>query len=145
MPLPKLATEGQAFYASEILWATSIPFVKISILAFYMKVFGQLKKYIRWMAWILGIFTITWAVMVILVVAMQCLPIEAIWNKSVQGRCIDAPIFFIAGSTPDVVVDFVMLAMPLPAVWDLKKGLVERVSLMGIFCLGSLWVNVASH
>ncbi|KAL9084334.1 MAG: hypothetical protein Q9159_005293 [Coniocarpon cinnabarinum] len=137
VPISDLKREGQAFYASEMIWAASIPFIKISILVLYVRVFGQLR-YMRWSAWCLSIFTIAWAIMVILVCSMQCLPIQGIWDKTIKAKCIDAPTFFIAGSVPDVVVDFMILVLPIAAVWRLQKTIVERISLMAIFLLGSL-------
>ena len=124
----------------ELLWPMSIPFVKISILSLYVRIFGGVT-YLRRMAWVLSIFTITWAIMVVLVVAFQCVPSEASCNPKVRGRCINFAAFSIAGSVPDVLVDFIMLVLPMPAVWKLQKALAERISLMAIFALGSLFVE----
>ena len=111
--------------------------VKISILVLYVRIFGSLR-YIRWTAWALGVFTLAWGVAVLLVCAMQCIPIQAVWDKTVAGKCINAPVFFIAGSVPDVVVDFIVLALPIAAVWRLQKALAQRIGLIAIFAVGSL-------
>lgn len=76
--------------------------------------------------------------MVVLVVAFQCRPVQLVWDKSIQGTCIDSPVFFIAGSAPNVFTDFVILALPWHAVWQLKLSTMQKISLVAIFSLGSL-------
>ena len=91
-------------------------------------------------AWGLGIFTIAWSFMVVLVTSLRCIPLRALWVPNVHAKCINFPLFSIVGSVPDVVVDFIILLLPMPAVWNLQKVLVERISLMAVFALGSLCV-----
>lgn len=76
--------------------------------------------------------------MVILVLAFQCRPVQYTWDKSIQGICIKTWTFFVAGSVPNVLTDFAILILPLPAVWNLKMGTVQKVSVVGILMLGSL-------
>lgn len=76
--------------------------------------------------------------MVILVLAFQCRPVQFIWDKSIHGTCIKTWTFFVAGSAPNVLTDFAILILPLPAVWNLKMGMVQKVSVVGILMLGSL-------
>ncbi|KAI4225425.1 MAG: hypothetical protein L6R36_003909 [Xanthoria steineri] len=137
VPPADLIIEGQAFYASEIIWATSIPIIKLSILLLYIRIFGRLR-YFKNLAYIIGIFSVCWGIMVILVCALQCRPVQFTWDKSVKGTCINAPLFFIIGSAPNVLTDFVLLVLPLPAVWNLHTTRAQKISLTGIFMLGSL-------
>ncbi|CAL8584100.1 hypothetical protein XPA_009705 [Xanthoria parietina] len=137
VPPADLIIEGQAFYASEIIWATSIPIIKLSILLLYIRIFGRLR-YFKNLAYIIGIFSVCWGIMVILVCALQCRPVQFTWDKSGKGTCINAPLFFIIGSAPNVLTDFVLLVLPLPAVWNLHTTRAQKISLTGIFMLGSL-------
>ncbi|KAI4277415.1 MAG: hypothetical protein LQ337_001796 [Flavoplaca oasis] len=132
-----LAIEAQAFLASELIWAASIPIIKVSILLLYIRIFGRLR-YFRILAYVIGIFSICWGIMVILVCALQCRPVQFIWDKSIEGTCINAPLFFIIGSAPNVFTDFVILVLPLPAVWNLHTTRAQKISLSFIFILGSL-------
>ena len=129
--------QSQAYYASEIIWAATILFIKLSILALYVRIFGRLV-YLRRLAYGFGIFTACWSIMVIFVVAFQCHPAQFNWNKTINGTCINQWVFFVTGSTPNVVTDFAILFIPLPAVWALNMRTAQRVSIMGIFLLGSL-------
>ena len=74
----------------------------------------------------------------ILVTAFQCHPVQFIWNKSIKGTCIGTWHFFVAGSSPNVLTDFAILILPLPAVWNLKMGKAQKISVAAILMLGSL-------
>ncbi|KAL8709212.1 MAG: hypothetical protein Q9225_007482, partial [Loekoesia sp. 1 TL-2023] len=141
VPPQELVTEGQAFLASELIWAASIPIIKISILLLYIRIFGRVR-YFKITAYIIGVFSICWSIMVILVCALQCRPVQFIWDKSIKGTCINAPLFFIIGSAPNTFTDFVLLALPLPAVWNLHTTRAQKISLTVIFLLGSLLVRL---
>ncbi|KAL8760293.1 MAG: hypothetical protein Q9184_003388 [Pyrenodesmia sp. 2 TL-2023] len=103
-----------AFLASEFIWAGSIPIIKISILLLYIRILGRLR-YFKIIAYIIGVFSICWGIMVILVCSLQCRPIQFLWDKGIKGTCINAPLFFFIGSAPNVFTDFVLLVLPLPA------------------------------
>ncbi|KAL8753698.1 MAG: hypothetical protein Q9199_004866 [Rusavskia elegans] len=81
-----------AFYASELIWGASIPIIKLSILLLYIRIFGRLR-YFKNLAYIIGIFSVCWGIMVILVCALQCRPVQYTWDKSIKGTCINAPLF----------------------------------------------------
>ena len=132
-----LLKEGQAYFASEIIWTFSIPLIKISILMLYIRIFGRLR-YFRIIALCLGTFTICWFITVVLVITFQCNPVMFAWDKSIDGTCINAWLFFVIGSTLNTITDFAILILPLPAVWHLTLGKFQRISLIGIFMLGSL-------
>lgn len=136
----KMIREGQAYFATELIWAAAIPLIKISILLLYVRIFGRLR-YFRILGWGLGIFTAAWGIMVILVCSLQCRPLAYNWDKSIEGgTCINSWIFFVTGSSINTATDLVLLILPLPAVWGLSLGNFQRVSLTGIFLLGSLFV-----
>ncbi|KAI4258865.1 MAG: hypothetical protein L6R42_004867, partial [Xanthoria sp. 1 TBL-2021] len=54
-----LAIEGQAIYASELIWGASIPIIKLSILLLYIRIFGRLR-YFKNLAYIIGTFSVCW-------------------------------------------------------------------------------------
>ena len=132
-----LVREGQAYFSTELLWTVAVFLVKISILLLYVRIFGRLR-WMRVSCWIMGAYTTAWAIMVVVVCFTQCQPLALIWDKTIEGTCIDSWLFFVIGSSLNTFGDLVLLVLPLPAVWGLQLGKFQRVSLMGIFLLGSL-------
>ena len=83
-------------------------------------------------------FTAAWGTMVVLVCALQCRPIQLIWDPNLQGYCINRYLFFVIGSAINCAADFVVLLLPIRATWNLQMPTVQRVSVIGIFSLGSV-------
>ena len=69
---------------------------------------------------------------------LQCIPLEKVWDPTVAGHCINSNAFYKAGSATDVVGDFAILFLPIPAVWDLQMPLKKKLGIISIFTLGSL-------
>lgn len=130
---------SKTFFASQLLWAVAIPIIKISILLLYTRIFGVLS-YFRYTAYILGVFSVLWGIMVVFVVSLTCRPLKYTWDKSGEGSCINATVFYIIGSGLNVITDFIVLFLPLHAVWYLQLSIQQKLQLTGVFLLGSLWV-----
>lgn len=66
--------------------------------------------------------------------------------------CINGNTYFIVNQTFNVVMDFVILGLPLPIIWGLKRSWQDKVALSFVFALGGLYVpflcselNSANH
>lgn len=127
----------KAYFSAEPIWALAIGLIKMSILLLYVQIFRPLR-YMRHLAYGIGVFTMCWSIMAILVFCLQCRPVQRIWDKAVPGTCINAWLFFVISSAINVVTDFVVLVLPMRATWGLQLPIPQRISVMGIFMLGSL-------
>ena len=72
----------------------------------------------------------------------QCQPLRRAWQKEVPGHCINYEIFFIGTEVPNLVLDVVVLALPLSAVFRLQMSTAKKVSVGGIFLLGGLSIVI---
>lgn len=129
--------EAKTFFASQLLWGVAIPIIKVSILLLYTRIFGVLS-YFRYTAYILGVFSVLCGIMVVFVVSLTCRPLKYTWDKSGEGSCINATVFYIIGTGFNVITDFMVLLLPLHAVWYLQSSIQQKLQLTGIFLLGSL-------
>ena len=102
-----------------------------------MRIFGKLR-WMRVSCWSIGIYTVVWAIVVIVVEFTQCIPLQGTWDKTIDAKCIQSGLFFVIGSALNTVVDFVIVGLPLRAVWNLKMATWQKFSVSGIFLLGSL-------
>lgn len=46
-------------------------------------------------------------------------------------------------ASTNLLTDILILIMPLPVLWTLKRPLSERLALMGVFTLGVLYVGIS--
>ncbi|KAI9895031.1 MAG: hypothetical protein M1814_000255 [Vezdaea aestivalis] len=128
----------------EIIYPFMIGTVKIAILVFYLRIFSVRK--FKNIAWGLIIFVLLWILAGILLVTLQCMPLNHFWeriNPKHQGECIDALPGIITLTATNVASDFAILLLPIPFVWKLKVTLREKVIISSIFLLG-LFVCVGS-
>lgn len=131
-----LLTDEQLLIAFECIYVTAVALTKISILLMYARIFPT--KGFRLASIILGVISISWAISIIFVSVFQCTPVPRAWNPTVPGTCINLKGSFIGNAVPNIVTDIAILSLPVRAVWGLHANLVHRLSVIGMFLLGSL-------
>lgn len=85
----------------------------------------------------LNVLIATWGAGIFLACALQCRPLRAYWDKSIEGHCFDGTTFFIVNQAFNVVMDFVILALPIPMIWGLQRAWQDKLALNGVFALGA--------
>jgi hypothetical protein len=55
----------------------------------------------------------------------------------VPGTCIDANKFIIVNQAFNVLMDFVILVLPVPMIWNLHRAWQDKLALNGVFALGA--------
>lgn len=110
------------------------PAIKISIVCFYRRIFTM--KNFQWVTLAINSLIAVWGVGIFLACALQCRPLRAYWDKRVEGNCFDANKFFIVNQAFNVVMDFVILALPVPMIWGLQRAWQDKLALNGVFALG---------
>ena len=135
---PQLATERflQSLFAAEICWTVATSVVKFSILAFYRRIFPIKQLWTTCLA--LGAVVATMLVACIIVIGLQCRPLSSFWHPSPAAKCIDLNKFFIAAGSINAVLDFIILALPIPLLWRLKTSGIQKSTLTGIFTMAGL-------
>lgn len=101
---------NQAFYSSVLVYNASLVLVKISIVLMYRRIFVGV-----WMQRIILFFLVflaAWGVTVVTSLSMLCLPIEKLWDPSVDGHCIDFVPAFFAPALINMITDFSIFIMP---------------------------------
>lgn len=68
----------------------------------------------------------------------QCTPLEKLWNPTLPGHCINFLGAIIGNAVPNIVTDILILALPMPLLWHLQTGYLQKIMLSGVFLLGGL-------
>lgn len=77
---------------------------------------------------------------IIFVSVFQCAPIARAWDTRIPGTCINLKASFIGNAVPNIITDILILSLPVRVVWGLHASITHRLSVIGIFLLGSLFV-----
>lgn len=119
-----------------ILYGTSVTLVKLSVLAFYDRIFPR-NNFKKWLYtfWVLSAL---WWILITLVSIFECNPVAKAWDNSLQGTCIPYLDLFIGIQAANIVLDIGILALPISAVSKIQMSRSNKISVAGTFALGGL-------
>ncbi|KAJ4152980.1 hypothetical protein LMH87_009495 [Akanthomyces muscarius] len=125
---------GKIFLSNQFTYFILCPALRLSIVCFYRRLFTTrtFQRVSTAIMWIIGL----WGAAIFLVCALQCRPLAGYWDKSIKAQCIDGNQFFIVNQIFNVIMDFVLLALPLPIILRLNRSWADRFALAGVFALG---------
>ncbi|KAL3589725.1 hypothetical protein FPOAC2_11901 [Fusarium poae] len=90
------------------------------------------------------IFLSIWSAAQIVGIATLCVPLEALWDPRIKGKCFkDQTLMWYINGVMHIVIDFAIIVMPLPIVWKLKLPLSQKLWLSGIFGLGFFTIAIS--
>lgn len=84
----------------------------------------------------LAMFILAWYIITFFCGVFTCIPIRALWDVTVKGRCIHYGQVTLAFGVCNIVTDFIMLGLPLPLVWTLQMPLRQKILLSLTFMGG---------
>lgn len=110
---------------------------KASICCFCARVFTNNRR-VRFVT--MGFMTIllTHGLMFLFLVAFQCLPVQSIWDRSMEGRCLDLNALGYAGASVNILEDVLLFVMPVPELMKLQLSTKKRLALVFMFSVASL-------
>ncbi|KAF2237811.1 hypothetical protein EV356DRAFT_509699 [Viridothelium virens] len=133
----------QALFAVAMLWSLAVTMVKISICAFYVRVFGR-KSHTYITSYVVMIVSVAWCLVAVFGLAFECGPLEAFWDHISPGTiCGTTELEYAIINGLNALNDLIILLLPLPAIWNLQISTQEKVQVSCIFLLGSLTCGIS--
>ncbi|KAF2842127.1 hypothetical protein M501DRAFT_1054858 [Patellaria atrata CBS 101060] len=137
LPLPEVQNLIRRYLVQEMLYFAGLTSVKISIILFYLRSFGTTKK-TRWLIMAMMMFVVAYAIARIFSTLFQCRPFSYFWDRTQPGTCVNYYALLFSHTIINMVTDVVLLAFPMPIVWQLHIPLRQKVAICGVFCVGGL-------
>lgn len=130
-------------FVEEIFYSTGTAFMKLSLLAFYWRIFNIAS--IRWPIRILFVAVIAWLVARYIAIVFHCIPVAAYWDKSIKNATcgVDDRLFFMGTNTVNFILDLIVLVLPMPYVKRLQVQRSQKLVVFGMFALGGFIVAVS--
>ena len=125
-------------YAFEFFYMLGMGTVKVSIILFLWRIFPirQFRMVLKGAL----VFVLSLTGSCLLVSMLQCIPIHDFWDTYAGrlhgGRCINVTTYFMVVGGINTFTDFALLALPIPLLWRLKTGLLQKLVLTGVFTMG---------
>lgn len=127
----------QLFYFTIVTYNIGLGLIKMAILLQYYRLFAmKMRKVTIFVMVVIG----SWATAMVFQSIFSCTPIQGFWDKKMEPKahCIpDLPRWYI-DAAGNIASDLVIFALPIPVLWSLQLPKVQRLSLIGVFCLGFL-------
>lgn len=122
----------QAFYCSILVYNVSLAFTKASILLQYRRVF-QTRRFRFWCNIVLVLVSI-YGLWTTVSGILACWPIAYFWDKSIAGgNCLNEYASWFSNAGMNVITDFVIVLLPIPAIRHSKLPKRQRRLLMLVF------------
>jgi hypothetical protein len=127
------------FSVAAIEYGVMIGVTKLAILWLYRRVFSP----VRWSKFDIAIVTLIIVIFgfystTSLVKIFECRPREKIWNRTIPGTCVEMKIILNVSGAFNTVTDYLILLLPIHAVWKLHMDQLKRILVVLAFTFG-LW------
>ena len=66
----------------------------------------------------------------------ECTPRARIWNKSIEGTCIDVAELLNTDGVFNTMSDFFILLVPVKALWNLQMKRPRKIGIVLLFTVG---------
>lgn len=118
-------------------YSLTIMCTKLTILLLYRRVFlpqrwSAFDVVVRLLMLIIGLFYVSNTAAKI----WECTPRPRIWDKSIQGTCIDISRLLNASGLFNSITDILILLVPVKSVWKLKMDTSRKVGCVLLFTVG---------
>ncbi|KAF2439577.1 hypothetical protein P171DRAFT_458070 [Karstenula rhodostoma CBS 690.94] len=138
-------------WASNLTYAFSTTFIKISILVQYLRLFKGRSDVARKTSWVILTFVTLWGLTFCLLGIFSCTPVAKNWDFTLEGKCIgwgskNANEFFatwMAHASSNMCLDTLILALPVPFIRNLRMSGKTRTGLITLFILGGIAVSLS--
>lgn len=124
----------------EILYFVQVPMLKLTLLAFYLRIFPA--RGLRRLLWATVAVDLAFMVAFVTAAIFQCTPIDFYWNQwwgdGMEGRCVDINALGWANAAVSIALDGWMLALPLSQLRGLNLHWKKKVGVAMMFCVGTL-------
>lgn len=77
-----------------------------------------------------------WRVVCIVLLNMQCVPHNAIWEFYVPSKCYNLPKVMLSSASVQVVTDFAIVLLPQKIIWGLHMNWQKKLGVSVIFGVG---------
>ena len=131
---------SKSLIAFPILYAVSISLSKLVILVLLIRIF--VSRRFKIVAYIVMAIQIAWVTETLIVTLLGCVPLKALWDQTIVGRCINLRAFWRYGTSVNLITDLVMLVLPMPVIWRLEISRKAKLGLTVTFLTGSVYVLV---
>lgn len=119
-----------------MLYIVVLILAKLSIIALYARVFPNRK--FQLLNKLVFVFLVGHGLVFLFVIMFECTPIAAIWDRTLERKCVNLNAVAMASAILSIVEDIVILVMPVQQLSKLQLGTKKKFAVGFMLSLGSL-------
>ncbi|KAJ5636606.1 uncharacterized protein N7484_009919 [Penicillium longicatenatum] len=119
--------------ATQMVYMFNLWLCRVSGLAFYARL-NPMPRFILYLRLSFAFVTAVYVAQT-LIIALQCVPLAALWGAA-EGKCMGSAITFISTGALTIACDSLILLLPIKIVLSLQAKLARKLALLGILCFG---------
>ncbi|KAI0381140.1 hypothetical protein F5Y04DRAFT_289052 [Hypomontagnella monticulosa] len=124
-------------FLNELLYTADVTLIKLSILTLYLRLFNVNPCFKR-LCYVMMVFVLAMGISSLFATIFQCAPVPAAWDKTTPGsKCLDLVALLVGLNIPNILIDVVIIALPMPLLWSLKLSLGRKLGLIGLFLVAA--------
>lgn len=108
--------------------------LKVSILLCFLR--SLPVDWVQKATWFLIYFTFGHGIAFFFAIFFQCTPVAMLWDKQLDGKCIELRNIIFPGAILSILEDVAILVIPIPCLSKLNVGRGKKISLIAIFSVG---------
>ncbi|EAQ84514.1 predicted protein [Chaetomium globosum CBS 148.51] len=124
----------QVQYVAILINNLSLVLTKVSVCLLFLDVF--LVTSVRKATYVVLVAVILHGTYVTLTNIFFCTPIHNYWDKPFNNNCIDIRVKFNVDNGLNILINFVTLCLPVPAIWPMTLPWRQKLWLLVLFILG---------
>ena len=125
---------AKLLFIENIIYNTGLTAIKMSVLLFYVRVFGIVLVY-RFIFWIVAFLVIGWGISMNFMSIFSCAPIRKAWDSTLPGHCHPLSKIFLGTAVSNIVIDFILLVLPVLMLWRLRMQISNKIALVAVFAI----------
>lgn len=131
---PDINWGDKALLVGQLLWVTSVTFIRASVLTLYIRIFRTLS--FRTTCYVIQGINLAYFVAVVLACCLICRPFAFLWNQSIDGFCGDQKSLDLFIGVFNLMMDVTTVALPMPVLWGLQMRMRQKLVITGMFSMG---------
>ncbi|KAG9574014.1 hypothetical protein KCU97_g14833, partial [Aureobasidium melanogenum] len=133
-PLDLHSATAKLYLSWNVLYVVLIHVTKASILTQYLRIFPtRTMRRLTWLLFAALVPSVLWGVFASIFI---CNPVKKVWRPMTPGKCLSTRTYWVSVTAVNIVLDFAVLALPMPVISRLKLPKKQKIALVGVFLLG---------
>jgi vacuolar-type H+-ATPase subunit I/STV1 len=135
-PREWLEPNVKADLTASLAYSISAMFVKLSLLAFYLRL--SPNHTFRILTYILIFISASFGISSVFAAGLQCIPMSMLWDSTQPGHCINVNAFYFANAGIHILTEVLIYILPMHTLWKLHLPLRQKLGLCGLMGLGAM-------